>query len=206
MSSPHSSLRYEAYASQLANCGHNTYSQFGEDGLIRELLRLIGTENQWCFEIGAADGVFYSNSLQWREQGWQSVLIESSGPQFAKLIDFENEKTHVVHETATDLDEILSRYDTPVDLDLGVIDIDGQDYWLWHDMTVYRPRVMLVEFCWQNGDDFIPPRSETDKRQAGEQAMRALAEWKGYDVVAKTYVNLLCVRKDIDGWKTSQSS
>jgi len=190
------SLHYEAEHPILAGCGANVYSQFGEDGLISSLFAEIETTNEWCFEIGAADGEMYSNTLQWREAGWKSVLIEASEADYEKLKRYESPECVCVHETCTDLDRTLSQTEIPKQPDLGIIDIDGQDYWLWHDMTDYRPRVMLVEFHWSMGDEYIPPRGGEYRQQAGETALRQLAADKGYSVAAKTHVNLLCVRND----------
>ena len=190
------SLKYQAERPSLAGCGFNQYSQFGEDGLISALFAEIGTTNEWCVEIGAADGVMYSNTLQWRDVGWKAVLIEAEEEQFNKLQAFESPECICIHERATCLDSVLATTPMPQQPDLGVIDIDGQDYWLWHDLSEYEPRVMLVEFHWSNGPEYIPPRGGAYRQQAGEMALRRLAEQKGYTVVAKTHVNLLCVRAE----------
>ena len=79
--------------------------------------------------------------------------------------------------------------------DLGVIDIDGQDYWAWFGLKSYRPRVMLVEFMYVNDNfknpDFIPQLNGDG--QAGSEAIRKLGGFKGYTAVAETYCNLLFV-------------
>lgn len=201
MSNLPQSLIYEVRSCLLADCGRNVWSQYGEDGLIQRLFELIGVRNRWCFEVGAADGVFYSNTLSLREAGWNAVLIESGDEAYQKLSRYESRRVHTVHECATDLDSILSRFDTPTDLDLGVIDIDGQDYWLWHDMTVYQPRVLMVEFHWADGDTFIPAKGAETPNQAGWQALNSLALVKGYQLAAKTHVNLIFVRDDCEGWR-----
>lgn len=197
MSVPHQTVRVESCRDCLADCGYNVYSQFGEDGLVDAVFDRIGVENEWCFEVGAADGEFYSNTLRLRQQGWSSVLVESSDDQFEKLKHHESDRTHVVHQVASDMDAILSRFDVPANLDLGVIDIDGQDYWLWHDMQAFRPRVMLVEFHWRDGETFVPPRDIAETRQAGPEALSRLADTKGYTEVARTYVNQLFVQKEL---------
>ena len=40
------------------------FSQFGEDGIIREILNRINPKNldKWCVEFGASDGILYSNT------------------------------------------------------------------------------------------------------------------------------------------------
>ena len=190
-----------AYDERLKGKASNVYTQFGEDGLIETVFSEIGCRSKWCFEVGAADGIYFSNTLRLREEDWSAVLIESGAEQYEKLKSFQAESCFCIHETATDLDRILTDCGAPLDIDFGVIDIDGQDYWLWHDMEKYQPRVMLVEFHWKDGDDYIPPRDVENRNQAGPDAIIDLGRSKGYVAVARTHVNLLFVKEDL--WKLS---
>ena len=171
----------------------NTYTQFGEDGLIDAVFERIGTTTRQCFEVGAADGLFFSNTLRLREQGWSAVLIEKDIGRWQKLHDaYSSEQVQCLLGTVTDLDRALrfSQYRHEKRPDLGVIDVDGQDYWLWLGMIDYRPRVMLVETDpsdWQA----IPPRNEPG--QAGLAAIKQVGTSKGYTLVAHTYCNALFV-------------
>lgn len=177
----------------------NETSQFGEDGLLAGCLEKFGASNRWCFEVGANDGLFFSNTHRLRCEGWDSVLIESYGPAFEKLIHLRSEATRCVHETidGTSLDRILGSYAAPTDLDLGVIDIDGQDYWAWRGMQEYLPRLMLVEFDYGSDEkeDWVPEVGAAG--QASLKAIERLGIEKGYTPLAKTLVNLLFVRTDV---------
>ncbi|KKM94166.1 hypothetical protein LCGC14_1201100 [marine sediment metagenome] len=170
----------------------NYTSQFGEDGLIAAALELVGVEHKWCFEVGAADGLFFSNTKVLRDAGWWAVLVEKDSFHFDKLKRWESGKVHTRHETvgpAVPIDGILWQHDVPEDLELVVIDIDGQDYYVWGAMTLYRPRLVLIEFAPNCSQDFLPlPGAEG---QAGLQPILALGREKGYVTLAKTYCNVL---------------
>ena len=71
-----STINYRPLDDSLIDCGWNVYTQFGEDGLIESVFGRIGVRNHWCFEVGASDGFFYSNTLRLREHGWSSVLVD----------------------------------------------------------------------------------------------------------------------------------
>lgn len=186
-----SRINYTPYVEWLEGMGGNLYTQFGEDGLIQSCLDRIGTKNNHCFEIGAADGRFYSNTLRLREEGWYAVLIESGDAQYELLKrDFGHQST-CIHETCWDLDRTLSETKLDRRPDLGIIDIDGQDYYLWRDLVDYVPRVMLVEIDTSGDDTPIPDREGPG--QAGLDAIRNLGESKGYELVASTYCNALFV-------------
>lgn len=175
----------------------NDTSQFGEDGLIEAVLAKIGETNRWCFEVGAADGLFYSNTKRLRDAGWYAVLIEGDRSQAAKCEAYASHRVHVVTEKVSrySLDPILAGGGAPIRLDLGVIDVDGQDYWVWEGLRDFRPRVMLVEYLYLNDNftdpNFIPPLD--GQGQAGRDAIIALGKAKGYVAVASTFCNLLFV-------------
>lgn len=189
-----SSINVTSCVHWLQNKAANTYTQFGEDGLIAACLERIGETNRQCFEVGAADGLFFSNTLRLRQEGWSAVLIESGAEQFQKLDRDYGNTSICIHATATDLDEQIPKAfsRTP---DLGVIDIDGQDYWLWHDMVDIRPRVMLVEIFPRSDAEPIPKRGATSG-QAGLDAIQALGTDKGYTLVATTLCNAIFIETE----------
>jgi hypothetical protein len=189
----------DASAGWLLGTQRNDTSQFGEDGLIESVFSRVGETNRWCFEVGAADGLFFSNTKRLRDAGWHSVLIEAGDEQFEKLQLLANVRTHVVHERINfgALDRLLGDRGAPEAIDLGVIDIDGQDYWAWKGMQKYRPRVMLVEFAYFNPPTHIPREGDVTPDQAGLQAIVNLGVQKGYTALVSTYCNVLFARKDV---------
>ncbi len=195
-------------ASFLAGMESNIYSQFGEDGLIRGVLEWIGTENRWCFECGASDGVLYSNTKVLREDGWAAVLIERDARLVADLLKTAANETNsrvVGMEIDKDLplDDVLEAAGAPHELDLGIIDVDGQDYWLWSDLVLFTPRVMLVECAYRNHNAPIPERGAPRRNrhnqplQAGLDSIIELGTSKGYRALAATPCNVLFVRQDV---------
>jgi len=187
-------------AGWLSGRQRNDTSQFGEDGLIQAVIERIGETNRWCFEVGAADGLFFSNTKRLRDAGWNAVLIEADEQKALQCRQFESDKVRVVHERigSGSLDAILARCGSPPTPDLGVIDIDGQDYWAWKGLEA-RPRVMLVEFMYVNENmtdpAFIP--AEGREGQAGLDAIVSLGREKGYMPVVSTYCNVLFVDRDV---------
>lgn len=180
-------------ASFLAGRGANYTSQFGEDGLIAGCLEKFGAENKWCFEVGAADGYRLSNTARLRSQAWTAVLIESDEKEFARLREINEERAYCFHEkvNGSSLDRILEVVGAPKNLDLGVIDIDGQDYWVWEGMRRHRPRLMLVEFWYTSeGQGLFVPNINGDG-QASYTSIINLGIEKNYTALAKTHCNIL---------------
>ena len=188
------SIRYTPHVDWLRDKAANVYSQFGEDGLIGACLFKIGETNRQCFEIGAADGRFFSNTLRLRELGWRAVLIESDERLAQHLISEFGAKSVCLQMECKSLNEPLAAARMSHTPDLGVIDIDGQDWWLWHDLTEFRPRVMLVEVSTRGTCD--PPPERGGEGQAGLDAIVALGRSKGYTLVAETFCNALFIHTD----------
>lgn len=197
----------DSHAGWLLGKQANHTSQFGEDGLIAAVFSRIGESNSCCFEVGASDGLLYSNTHSLRCAGWRAVLIEADAKLYERLREQDSSAVKTVHERigADSLDSILSYCGMPRDLDLGVIDIDGQDYWAWRGMEVYRPRVMLVEFAYYREPEYVPPINAVGlEEQAGLAAIVGLGIDKGYVPIVKTFCNVLFV--DRPTWEATWES
>lgn len=179
----------------------NYTSQFGEDGIIEEVFKMIGTKNKWCVECGASDGILFSNTRLLIEQGWNSVQIEADESKFNKLqrLYSDDDKVITINQKATlniqnNLDSILDQTECPTNLDLMVIDVDGQDFHLWNTLFKYKPRVIVVEHNPDIEDDFIPvPNGEG---QAGYKGLVWIAAAKDYMLFNKTKTNLIFISNE----------
>jgi hypothetical protein len=180
----------------------NKYSQFGEDGLLEAIFERIGTANKWVMECGAADGVFFSNSKKLIDEEWNAVLIEGDIEQATKCRAhyYQRGNVHTLYAQAetqgvNSFDAILDGSDAPHDLDLAVIDVDGQDYWLFNSLLKYRPRVVMCEYDPNANPDFVPPID--GEGQAGLQAIIRLGIGKLYYPVCATWCNVIFVQQEL---------
>lgn len=181
---------------------YNHTSQFGEDALIEAVFKRIGTTNKWCAECGASDGLFFSNTRKLIEDDWNAVLIEADEGSY-EILDqryADNSKVRTVQafvgsQPGTRLDDHLLSAGAPLDMDLLVIDVDGPDYYLFNAVMKYRPRVIMVEFNPNADRMFIPEPGGPG--QAGIDALRYVAQAKGYEQICCTQVNLICIRRDL---------
>ncbi len=190
----------------------NVYSQFGEDGILGAIFEAIGMENQWCLEVGAGDGIIFSNTRRLVEQGWRAILIEKDQEAFQRLCGntlqssqmygaCRCENFEIGIAAPNSLDAVLSKHGAPEDIDLVSIDVDGQDWHVCNAMLQYRPRVLLVEYAMEGnarlyrGPEFIPTIG--GEGQAGCKAVQRLLCGKGYIPVAVTPSNVIAVRGDL---------
>jgi len=180
--------------------GKNVYSQYGEDGVIEAIFERIGTNNKWCLEVGASDGILFSNTRRLIEQGWGAILIESEKLAYDRLVenckDYPN--AHPVYAKIgidVSLDGILKKFNAPEDIDLMIVDIDGQDYHVINAMINYKPRVLIVEYNPRAETEFIPTLG--GEGQAGYAAISRLGCSKGYLSQIQTQVNIIMIRNGL---------
>jgi SAM-dependent methyltransferase len=195
---------YKAFVDSIPRENH--YSQFFEDAAIEAIFKRIGTTNKWCVECGAGDGLFFSNTRRLIERGWKSLQIEADEKRFAQLLErYSGNKSVYPVEARVGLDrgnrleDVFDAYDNffPVDFDLLVLDIDGQDYHVLNTMVKYKPRVLVVEYNPDCDPMYIPEPGAPQLDQAGLHATGHVAQARGYEAICRTPVNLICVRQDL---------
>jgi hypothetical protein len=187
-------------ADDLSGFALNYYSQHGEDGVLAEVFKRIGTENKWCLECGAGDGLFLSNTRKLIEDGWTGVLVEADTSKAERLA--ANSVAHEAHcfnvtiGTEDRLDDILVACDAPTDIDLVVIDIDGQDFYAWNAMLKYKPRVVVIEYDAWVDPEFLPTLG--GKGQTGLHRITGLGYGKRYRPIWRSLTNMMFVSHPLE--------
>ena len=135
----------------------NVYSQNGEDGILEEILKLLGIQNSadsWCVEFGAWDGKHLSNTFNLVTQGWSSVMIEGDSGRFQSLIQTSEEfdNMHIIEAYVSQyntennsLDKLLSTTPIPNNFELLSIDVDSYDSDIWDTLQNYSAKVVVIE-------------------------------------------------------------
>lgn len=201
------------------------FSQNGEDGILEEIFRRIGTTNKFFVEFGVGDGL-ENNTSYLLLKGWSGVWIEGSvefveriRTAFAPLMVYDGAsvklagklpgRLHVEQAfvTADNIEGLFAKSGVPPEFDLLSIDIDGNDYWVWKAIERYSPRVVVVEY-----NASLPPAVEWIKAynpdalwdgtmnfSASLKALEMLGVHKGYTLVGCCFrgVNAFFVRTDL---------
>lgn len=124
------------------------YSESGEDGILSEIFRRIGTTNRYLVEVGAADGA-QNCTRALVEEGWRGVWVEADPDLCAAAATVAGEAVTVVPvaASASNIVAVLEAAGCPERPDLVVVDIDGDDWWVLRSLLDRcRPRVLVVEY------------------------------------------------------------
>lgn len=142
----------------------DSYSQNGEDGVLHEIFLRLGyllhRDANWCVEFGAWDGKHLSNTFSLvKEYGWKAVYIEADSRKFKDLEitakEFSNIipiKSRVSFLGENSLDNILKKTAIPRNFSLLSIDIDSYDLDIWESLSIYTPKVVVIEI-----NSSVPP-------------------------------------------------
>ena len=193
----------------LVDYKRNVWSQYGEDGIIEEILNRISTSgvelDHWCCEFGAWDGLHLSNTaLLIREGGYKAVLIEGDSRKFFDLkqnfptSEVEKVCSFVTPAGKTSLDNILKSTAIPSNFDFLSIDIDGMDYHILNSLKEYGPKLVCIEFnpTIPNIVEFVQENNDAVKQGSSARSILELASSLGYDCIAATYCNLFLIKKE----------
>ena len=191
------------------------YSQFGEDGIIMEIFRRIGTTDRYFVDFGSGDGS-ENNTVLLLMSGWSGLWIEGAewhARSAAKSFDgqIREKRLTVKHAfvTAENIEGLLRSAHVPKSFDLLSIDIDRNDYWVWKAIQAYSPRVVVIEYnaifppgmLWVVNYDPSAWWDGTSHFGASLTALEALGREKGYALVGCNLLgsNAFFVRRDIAG-------
>ena len=124
-------------------------SQNGEDGIIQEIFRRIGTTDRFFVEVGVADGV-ECNTAFLLSQGWRGAWIDGRGlfrSVVEKRADLRGRLNGVqAFVTRENISELLKQAQAPTEFDLLSIDIDQNTYYAGEGLKEFRPRVVVIEY------------------------------------------------------------
>lgn len=192
-----------SYSNNLNRYAYNINSQNGEDGIIEQIFEVIGTGSKYAVEFGGWDGIYLSNIRNLIiKSGFSGLFIEGDSDRIKDCIqnysDFETVsicEAFVDFEGENKLDNILTRNNVPLDVDLISIDIDGYDYHVWDAMEKYKPRVIVIEYNPTIANDiyYVNPKDHNIFHGNSALALVKLGFQKGYSLISVTACNLIFV-------------
>lgn len=208
----HNNPRYQQ-PDKLNRYEFQAFSQLGDDGIIAEIFKRIGTTNRYFVEFGVEDGS-ETNSTYLLYQGWKGLWIDGGEQHIAtinqtcsKAIQRGDLKAMQAFITAENIESLFDKASVPTEPDLLSIDIDRNDYYVWKAITKYKPRVVIIEYnaIFRPGCEFVVDYDAaamwdgTSNTGASLESLVKLGEAKGYKLVACCFagVNAYFVREDI---------
>jgi hypothetical protein len=192
------------------------HSQNEEDAILLYIFSIIGVTNRKAVEI--CSGIGYENNVANLViyHNWTALMIDGDEGNikaakkfYANRQAFPStyglalpQQLWIDRET---INTVLSKQENGLfvgEIDLFSLDMDGVDYWIWKEIRVFRPRVVVVEWqdIWKKNEAKTRPYAKDffshhvkEAQGASLLAFVRLAADKGYRLIG-------CIRGGYNAW------
>lgn len=194
------------------------FSQFGDDGIIQYLIDNVEIKkNERKFiEIGVGDYSESNTRFLLMKDYWEGLILDGSKKiltvkkKYYDLIWKNKLKVGCEWITKNNINDIIQKYKCDNDVGVLSIDVDGNDYWIWKNINIIKPIIVVIEYnsLFGKKNKTLVPYFENFQRYSAHKsglywgssvsALVDLGKSKGYDLVGgnSAGVNLYFVRND----------
>jgi len=209
-------LHSQKESTELRDYEYKVFSQWGEDGIIQRLIKVIPIENRTFIEFGVED--FFESNCRYlmMRNNWSGFVMDSAPNNIRRLkqayfywkCDLAAVEAFI---TKDNINELLAESRFAEDLGLLSIDIDGNDYHVLEAIHTFKPRILICEYNAVFGGlrkisvpysaNFVRGEMHHSNLYSGASlgALAYLANLKGYSLVGTNTANsnAFFVRNDL---------
>lgn len=136
------------------------FSHANEQEILSKFIKELLPPNcpRTVVDIGAGNGVRWSNSYSLVRSGWKALGIEADPHKYTLLTrayqKFPNATATNLHADPNNVRSMLKSFEIEKNFGVLCLDIDGNDYWVLDAMlSEYRPGLIVTEI----NENFPPP-------------------------------------------------
>ncbi len=127
------------------------FSQWGDDGIINFLCNYVDIPNKTFIEFGVEDYTECNTRFLLLNNNWRGLIMDGSKNNMNKVrqedIYWRYNITAVdIFVTKENINHILQQNNFTGETGLLHIDIDGNDYWIWKEISVIKPVIVIMEY------------------------------------------------------------
>jgi len=191
------------------------FSQWGDDGIIQFLVDYLDISHKTFIEFGVQNYTEANTRFLLVNNNWTGLIMDGSEENINYIkkddIYWQHELTAVpVFITTENINRLITENGFNGEIGILHIDIDGNDYWVWKEINVVDPVIVIMEYnsiygaehTWTTPyqADFYRTTAHHSNLYFGASlaALCDLAEEKGYHFIGSNSHgnNAYFVRKD----------
>ncbi len=126
------------------------FSQWGDDGIIQYLTGRIDCPRTFI-EFGVEDYRESNTRFLMFNDNWTGLVMDGSERHIHQLRSQPyywryDLRSKVAFVTRENINELIASEEMQGDIGLLHIDIDGNDYWVWKEISVVDPAIVIMEY------------------------------------------------------------
>lgn len=191
------------------------YSQWGDDGIIQWLIQNLDFENRTFIEFGVSNYDEANTRFLMMNDNWSGFIMDGSKSniEYIRNSDYYWKYDLTAKEAFIDRENVNALIKSSgFDKEVGIlhIDLDGNDYWIWEELDVVSPTLLILEYNSVFGSeraitvpydkDFVRTNAHYSNLYFGASllALCELSEKKGYRFIGCNSAgnNAFFVRED----------
>jgi len=127
------------------------WSQWGEDGIIEHLVRKVPIARPIFVEFGVESYTEANTRFLLCNRAWSGLVMDGSPESVAAIRGSElywryNLKAEAAFITRENINALISGQGVIGDIGLLSVDIDGNDFWVWEELSCVSPRIVVAEY------------------------------------------------------------
>jgi len=199
----------------LSEVEFKVFSQWGDDGIIQWLVNNLEFPDKTFVEFGVENYRESNTRFLMMNNNWSGLVMDGSESNVSQIINSEyfwkyRLSAKAVFIDTDNINSLLASSELHNEVGILHIDLDGNDYWIWKEIKVISPIVVILEYNSVFGIDrsITVPYDKNFNRTnahysnlyygASLRALHQLSTEKGYSFIGCNSAgnNAYFVRKD----------
>lgn len=127
------------------------FSQWGDDGIIQWLLKNLEFPDKTFVEFGVENYQESNTRFLMMNNNWSGLVMDGSQLNVEQIINSDyfwkySLSAKPVFIDTENINQLLSSSELGEEVGILHIDLDGNDYWIWKEINVISPIVVILEY------------------------------------------------------------
>lgn len=143
--------KVEEIIEDIKNAEFKVFSQWGDDGIIQFLVNYLDMNEKIFIEFGVENYRESNTRFLLMNNNWKGLIMDGSADSIKQIINSEyywkyDLTAQMLFVDKDNINGFITQNGIAGDIGLLHIDIDGNDYWIWKEISVIQPVVVIMEY------------------------------------------------------------
>lgn len=144
-------VKAKAQIKTLEEVEFKVFSQWGDDGIIQWLASHLHFPSKTFIEFGVSNYRESNTRFLMMNNNWSGFVMDGSRSNIEQITNSEYFWRYELSAKAAFIDRenvnaLLQSAALPEDIGILHIDLDGNDYWIWKEISAVKPLVVILEY------------------------------------------------------------